>query len=202
MTIAYRSTIPVERLDRICKKVELKWLAGFVVKWCRRMHAASWFNVHEKVGQIGGCFVRCFVAESNSDCVVERWRENYYQKQCLFNVAHWIGHFCLLNLKLEIYGKLFLCIPSNLSHTSITSYSIRDNTISTSYWFFVSLWHKISVKYLKDACSKIVVKLIFLKLTDMVTFPTKISSKVKKFASIYFICKQFEKTMFMLSIIL
>ena len=50
-----------------------------------------------------------------------------------------------------------------------------------------------SAREVKGACSEIFGILIFLKLADMVTFPTNISSMVKKNANMQLICKPFEK---------
>ena len=56
---------------------------------------------------------------------------------------------------------------------------------------------------LKGAWSEIFVKLIFFKLADMATtFATNIIIHGEKVANMYLICKQFEKTMFMLLIVL
>ena len=54
----------------------------------------------------------------------------------------------------------------------------------------------------KGACSEIFAKWVFFTLADIVTFPTKTSSMVKKIANIYLICSNFEKTKFMLLLFL
>ncbi len=61
----------------------------------------------------------------------------------------------------------------------------------------------IRVHHIKGACSEIFGKLIFFKPADMVTLPIpKHHPYGEKIANMYFICKQFEKTMFMLLIVL
>ncbi len=55
--------------------------------------------------------------------------------------------------------------------------------------------------FVKGAWSEIFGEWTFFN-ADMVTFPTKTSSIVKHFANIYLICKQFEKAMLMLLIVL
>ena len=50
---------------------------------------------------------------------------------------------------------------------------------------------KLSHNPFKGACSEIIGKLIFFKLADMVSFPTKTSSWWKNCKYMYLICKQF-----------
>ena len=54
--------------------------------------------------------------------------------------------------------------------------------------------------HFKGACHEIQVfgKQTFFKLANMVTFLTNLSSKVKKIADFYPVCKQLEKAMFIL----
>ncbi len=75
---------------------------------------------------------------------------------------------------------------------------MKQNTDNMNKQIYIC--RPINCKILKVPVPKSVEKWIFLKLADMVTFPTNYHPGLKN-ANEYLICKHFEKTMFMVLIV-